>query len=293
MAGAGRADLALRGLLICRAAMQNRGPFLVQAWGKRGREAAEGAAELSLLGHCADVAAVTEALLGVATIRRRMERLGGRALEPADIARLSCLALWHDLGKANVGFWSQKFGDANGAARRRAAGLDTNDRGHTAVVATLLRHESTRARFEAAFPLEEVLAWGDGALALFWAAISNHGAPLYCGLRGETVGMEAGALGLCNAWAAIGDYDPMREIAVLGEGVSAISWKGFILRSKHAALWLGPMKMAGWRCSKSLQSRKGPRHDQPVAAAVQRGSSPCLELAVRAVQFGAGPAGAV
>lgn len=186
------------------------------AWGKRQREGGEDACELSLLGHCADVAAVTEALLGVETIRRRMQRLAGRALSSADIARLACLALWHDLGKANVGFWSQRFGDAEGARMRRAAGLDESDRGHTAVAATLLSHDKTRGRFCEAFSLETLKSWGEAALPLLWAAISHHGTPLYCAGGGtEMVGMEGRCAELANAWVRFGDYDPMQEIAEL------------------------------------------------------------------------------
>lgn len=188
------------------------------AWGKRTRGEGAQAAELSLLDHCADVAAVLVELLHINTIRVRIETIAGRALIEADIARLGCLALWHDIGKANLGFWSQRLGDAEGAALRRRAGLEAMDRGHTAIVATLLRHYATRAKFAVAFPWQELTNWGDGAVDLLWASISHHGTPLYCQIRGTGLcGIEGRLTNLPGAWQAQDGYDPLAELRILGE----------------------------------------------------------------------------
>ncbi len=184
------------------------------AWGKRGKGTPTGAPELSLLGHCADVASVVEALLRLKTYSARLERLACRPLEAADISRLCCFALWHDLGKANFGFWSQRFGEEGGAARRRSAGLQPSDRGHTAIVATLLRHDVTRVRFCEVFPLEEVCTWGP-SLDLLWAAVSHHGSPLSAGFAGGMVGIDERMGHLKAAWTARDGYNPMAEIAAL------------------------------------------------------------------------------
>jgi CRISPR-associated endonuclease/helicase Cas3 len=76
------------------------------AWGKL-RTDKNGAeiGRLPLTHHCADVAAVVEALLLKGAISRRLSRLAGVDLLPPDLTRaLVRAAFLHDLGKCNRGF---------------------------------------------------------------------------------------------------------------------------------------------------------------------------------------------
>jgi hypothetical protein len=66
----------------------------------------------SLVGHGTDVAAVLEALLATSTIRDRLTAAAGIELTATTVdrlCRLCVLAFLHDLGKANLGFWSKQF----------------------------------------------------------------------------------------------------------------------------------------------------------------------------------------
>ena len=61
--------------------------------------------------HCADVAAVTEALLTRTILRKRLARLAGwDDLSDVHVARLAALAAIHDAGKVNHSFQDQAFG---------------------------------------------------------------------------------------------------------------------------------------------------------------------------------------
>ncbi len=83
-----------------------------RAWGKLDRPEPEAAvvAWHPLVDHCADVAAVAEALLAHPLFRRRLERLAGQPLDhPGMTARLCALAFLHDLGKANSGFQAKRL----------------------------------------------------------------------------------------------------------------------------------------------------------------------------------------
>ncbi|MBF0371458.1 MAG: CRISPR-associated endonuclease Cas3'' [Magnetococcales bacterium] len=65
-----------------------------------------------LIDHCADVAACFESLLKIPLIRKRLARSCGKGdLTPRQIARLSELAAWHDLGKINRGFQEHHKGE--------------------------------------------------------------------------------------------------------------------------------------------------------------------------------------
>lgn len=57
-----------------------------------------------LFDHCADVAAVAEALLHLPVWQQRLSRLAGRELDATDQARLCVFAALHDVGKLNLGF---------------------------------------------------------------------------------------------------------------------------------------------------------------------------------------------
>lgn len=75
-------------------------------WGKLRRDDGGEVTEWHpLVDHCADVAAVAEALLGLPIWRARLGHLVGLPdVDPVTRARLSVIAALHDLGKFNLGF---------------------------------------------------------------------------------------------------------------------------------------------------------------------------------------------
>lgn len=91
------------------------------------------AAHLSLIGHSADVAAVLQRLLDLATVRARLARLAGvDELSARDRDRLAALAALHDLGKVNHGFQAKALpasvpGPRCGHVAPLVAVLDSSD----------------------------------------------------------------------------------------------------------------------------------------------------------------------
>lgn len=113
-----------------------------------------------LVDHCADVAAVAEALLGLPTWRARLGHLVGLPdLDPVTRARLSVIAALHDLGKFNLGFQAKGRPDLGAPA------------GHVV--------EAIAALFKS--PVGSVLgplgAWGPGVGGLLISSIGHHGRP--------------------------------------------------------------------------------------------------------------------
>jgi len=203
-----------------------------RAWAKRERGSGPDGAWLSLLGHSVDVAAVAEQLLALPLWRARLSALAGRDLTDIDAARLACFALWHDIGKAQVGFQSRKFPDAEAARIRDAANLGPYDIGHTRIVAALFSRERLRASLKTVFPLKQVFEWGNAALDLLWAAISHHGAPLAADFTahdkldiGDAHARETAFLPCAALDPA---YDPMAEIAALGDAAEALFPAAFV-----------------------------------------------------------------
>ena len=78
------------------------------AWAKSRHDDAE--VRLSLVDHCIDVAAVSEALLHLPTVRMRLGSLAERSLSCVDIARLCVFVGFHDAGKVNHGFQARLVG---------------------------------------------------------------------------------------------------------------------------------------------------------------------------------------
>jgi CRISPR-associated endonuclease/helicase Cas3 len=113
-----------------------------------------------LFDHCADVAAVTEALLGLPVWTRRMSSLAGRPLGELDGARLCVLAALHDVGKLNLGF------QAHG---RPGLGPQA---GHVGEPVAAL----TRGRPLASLGCLGV--WGESTGLLLLSSICHHGRPL-------------------------------------------------------------------------------------------------------------------
>jgi CRISPR-associated endonuclease/helicase Cas3 len=117
-----------------------------------------------LIDHCADVAAVFEALVSIPTYRRRLARLTDRAdLDQVTQDRLCVLAAMHDLGKANLGF------QAKGRPELRLTA------GHVGEAIALLRDGPEV--FRDALAIEELSQWGNSVGELLGASISHHGRP--------------------------------------------------------------------------------------------------------------------
>ncbi len=62
-----------------------------------------------LTAHMLDVAACYYAVAKTKSVRRALERAGGRVLTDLDLMRLAVLAFLHDVGKANAGFQAKRW----------------------------------------------------------------------------------------------------------------------------------------------------------------------------------------
>lgn len=146
-----------------------QGAPTAQFWGKsRADESGQPTSWHPLEHHSADVAACTEALLACDVLRRRLAALAGRDdLDPTAVARLSVLALFHDLGKFNHGFQAKAWRHATRVA------------GHVDELAAVLATRELGGPICDAIGFAELSSWGaDGAIDnLLWAAISHHGRP--------------------------------------------------------------------------------------------------------------------
>ena len=179
-------------------------------WGKSDREDPQ---RIHLLEHrMADVGACFEALLAQPTIRQRLARSGGRDdLDAATIARLSVFAALHDIGKANVGFQTRIWQDAD---------LPTGDTklprrsGHIADLTPVLNYDDreTAAWFFNALGWDNLLTWdaedGHTVCGLFVAALSHHGAPLDLN---STRQRNSGI------WHSYGALNPQRQVTHIGQ----------------------------------------------------------------------------
>ena len=126
-------------------------------WGKLHRSADGQVCEWHpLVDHCADVAAVSEALLAIPIWRRRLASLARQNFGEIGWARLCVLAALHDLGKFNLGFQ---------AKGRPALGATA---GHV--------QEALAALFKLSC-LDPLADWGDGVTGLLVSAICHHGRP--------------------------------------------------------------------------------------------------------------------
>ncbi len=113
-----------------------------------------------LCDHCADVAAVAEALLALPIWSHRLNRLAGSDLGTGGNARLCVLAALHDIGKLNIGFQARGRPD-----------LGRYSAGHVTEALAALSHSDVFCC------LDELGAWGAGVSDLLVAALCHHGRP--------------------------------------------------------------------------------------------------------------------
>lgn len=125
-----------------------------------------------LVDHCADVAAVGEALLQVGLLRRRLAALAGLDdLDPVQVARLGTLMALHDFGKVNHGF------------QRKGLPEPYDTAGHVREVIAFIAQAPDQLffRLTESLALEEIYRWGGGeegaAGQLLAASICHHGRP--------------------------------------------------------------------------------------------------------------------
>ena len=121
--------------------------------------------------HCADVAAVTLALLERTLLRDRLAKVGGLAdLSEAQVQRLAFLAALHDLGKFNIGFQNKKTASTEPRA------------GHVAEAAAFFSEAHPQAeRMAEALDWLELSQWTrqpEGVALLLLATIGHHGRPV-------------------------------------------------------------------------------------------------------------------
>jgi CRISPR-associated endonuclease/helicase Cas3 len=112
-----------------------------------------------LVDHCADVAAIAEALLCLPVWRERLIHLAAEDLSESSQARLCVLAALHDIGKFNVGFQAKgrpEFGPTAGHVREALGAF---------------RRATTFAC------LNELAAWGEATTGLLVSALCHHGRP--------------------------------------------------------------------------------------------------------------------
>ncbi|MFO7956584.1 MAG: CRISPR-associated endonuclease Cas3'', partial [Candidatus Brocadiia bacterium] len=125
----------------------------------------------SLRAHCADVAAVVEALLQHTVLNARLSRLMGRdRLLPGHVVRLCFLGALHDAGKVNHGFQD----------RLRAGGGRSG--GHVQPFVDFVNSSGSVSQdILNALGLAEILSWfgsEDELLTFLLAAFGHHGRPV-------------------------------------------------------------------------------------------------------------------
>ncbi len=140
----------------------------MNAWGKLN----EGSSH-PLTSHMLDVAACYYAVAKTKSVRRALERAGGRVLTDLDLMRLAVLAFLHDVGKANAGFQAKRW-LADGQSVPQGWPVPA---GHTAEALCIFETDQLQ-HLLAELPVDDMATWGVACWSLWRASISHHGRPV-------------------------------------------------------------------------------------------------------------------
>lgn len=157
---------------------------------------------LPLSAHCLDVALVFRALCTLDGIQRALARSTQSPLTEQQLDRLAVLAMFHDVGKANLGFQRKVFDP--GAPKG----------GHVRELAPLLDFEALDEELHEAFIQSlpsEIGTWFSDEQTTYsylLASFSHHGQPLL--FQGEKSGSYWQARN--DWWHAQGAWDPMMAV---------------------------------------------------------------------------------
>lgn len=128
---------------------------------------------LPLVDHSVDVAYCIERICRCNSIRRALTSAGQRALDDADVARLTVIALMHDIGKASSSFQSKRWAEGH------RPNYWPHPSGHGAQAIYLFQDDEKVAHLLDALPVEAMIGWGEtGLIPLLFASFSHHGRPL-------------------------------------------------------------------------------------------------------------------
>ncbi|NMB11378.1 MAG: CRISPR-associated endonuclease Cas3'', partial [Firmicutes bacterium] len=177
-------------------------------WGKFVHE---GPRCLPLVTHSLDVALVFRRLCTLNAVRRSLEHTTASELTDQVLDRLAVMAMFHDVGKANLGFQFKVFDKS------------TKQAGHIRELAPILDQavydEELRYAFIQALP-PELPSWfcdGEAATSYLMAIFSHHGKPLQ--FRGETTGSYGHAKGW---WQPRDGWEPMSAIREIAESARTV-----------------------------------------------------------------------
>ncbi len=165
-------------------------------WGKFDTK---GPKSLSLRGHCLDVALVFRKLTELSGFRRSLESTAKRPLTAIDLDRLSVFVMFHDLGKANLGFQMKVFDPSAPKV------------GHIRELEAIFDDQTLTEKFASALNIDVIGTWVENEKILdsyLMASWSHHGRPLT--FQGNRLGLMFDAE---KWWQRLKQWDPFVEIA--------------------------------------------------------------------------------
>ncbi|MGB4615637.1 MAG: CRISPR-associated endonuclease Cas3'', partial [Limnochordia bacterium] len=134
-------------------------------WGKYDAKTGQ---TLSLTAHCIDVAVVFRELCNITNIRRALVNSTIVQLNDVHFDRLAVLAMFHDIGKANLGFQDKVFI------------ADAPKAGHISELDPLFGEDDLAAKLIESLP-HNIITWFSvpaAADSYFYAVFSHHGRPI-------------------------------------------------------------------------------------------------------------------